>query len=253
MLVVAVVALAVAGRRALDARLARTLLRLQDTTAQIRVRGAFVLLVGFAALAEQLGLEVILGAFAAGAILTLLDRDEAMTHPEFRAKLEAIGFGVFIPVFFVASGVRFDLDALFASASTLSMVPVFLAALLSSAGCPRCSTAAARRRRRAIAGAAAGDVAAVHRRRHAIGQELGADRRGDLRRRSSPRACCRCSSSRSRRSACSSRPPTNCTIPDRRRWIPVKPRSSSAADDLVALEDPHPAGPLEHRLERARG
>ena len=80
------------------------LLRLQDTTAQIRVRGAIVLLVGFAAIADQLGLESILGAFIAGAILSLLDRDEQMTHPEFRRKLEAIGFGVFIPVFFITSG-----------------------------------------------------------------------------------------------------------------------------------------------------
>ena len=90
------------------------LLRLQDTTAQIRVRGAIVLLVGFAAIAESLGLEAILGAFIAGAILSLLDRDQEMTHPEFRRKLEAIGFGVFIPVFFVTSGVRYDLDALLA-------------------------------------------------------------------------------------------------------------------------------------------
>ena len=69
------------------------LLRLQDTTAQIRVRGAVVLLIAFAAIAEQLGLEVILGAFAAGAILTLVDHDEVMTHPELRRKLEAMGFG----------------------------------------------------------------------------------------------------------------------------------------------------------------
>ena len=75
-----------------------------------------VLLVGFAAIAESLGLEAILGAFIAGAILSLLDRDEAMTHPEFRRKLEAVGFGFFIPVFFVTSGVRYDLDALTASA-----------------------------------------------------------------------------------------------------------------------------------------
>ena len=39
-------------------------------------------------------------------MLTLLDRDEVMTHPLFRRKLEAIGFGVFIPVFFVTSGLR---------------------------------------------------------------------------------------------------------------------------------------------------
>ena len=93
-------------------RISDTLRRLQDTTAQIRVRGAVVLLIAFAALAESLGLEVILGAFAAGAVLTLVDRDEFMTHPQFRHKLEAVGFGVFIPVFFVTSGLRFDLDAL---------------------------------------------------------------------------------------------------------------------------------------------
>jgi Kef-type K+ transport system membrane component KefB len=77
-----------------------------------------VLLVGFAAIAESLGLEAILGAFAAGAILTLLDGDEVMTHPQFRRKLEAIGFGFFIPVFFVATGVRYDLDALLRADAT---------------------------------------------------------------------------------------------------------------------------------------
>jgi Kef-type K+ transport system membrane component KefB len=112
------------------------LLRLQDTTAQIRVRGAFVLLIGFAAIAAQLGLETILGAFMAGAILSLLDRDQAMTHPDFRRKLEAVGFGVFIPVFFVTSGVRLDLDALVASASNVVMVPIFLAALVLVRGVP---------------------------------------------------------------------------------------------------------------------
>jgi len=117
-------------------RLRDDLLRLQDTTAQIRVRGALVLLVGFAALAEGLGLEVILGAFIAGAIVSLVDRDEVMSHPDFRRKLEAVGFGFFIPAFFVTSGVRFDLDALTASASSLLMVPIFLAALLAARGVP---------------------------------------------------------------------------------------------------------------------
>ncbi|MDH4176876.1 MAG: cation:proton antiporter [Thermoleophilia bacterium] len=116
--------------------LSAVLLRLQDTTAQIRVRGAFVLLVALAALAETLGLETILGAFVAGLLLSTLDRDRVMTHPDFRHKLEAIGFGVFIPVFFVTSGVRFDLDALTASADTLLRVPVFLAALLVVRGLP---------------------------------------------------------------------------------------------------------------------
>jgi Kef-type K+ transport system membrane component KefB len=112
------------------------LIRLQDTTAQIRIRGAVVLLVGFAAIADQLGLESILGAFIAGAMLSLLDRDQEMTHPDFRRKLEAVGFGIFIPVFFVTSGINFDLEALASSASNLLMVPVFLAALLAARGIP---------------------------------------------------------------------------------------------------------------------
>jgi Kef-type K+ transport system membrane component KefB len=117
-------------------RISRDLLRLQNTTAQIRVRGAMVLLIGFAAAAQSLGLEVILGTFMAGALLTLLDRDEMMTHPDFRPKLNAIGFGFFIPVFFVTTGVKYDLSALFASTSALIMVPIFLAALVVVRGLP---------------------------------------------------------------------------------------------------------------------
>src|SRR5439155_11051097 len=100
------------------------------------VRGAFVLLIGFAALAEALGLEVILGAFIAGAILRLVDTDREMTHPQFRTKLEAIGYGVFVPVFFVATGLRFDLSALLASPSALVQVPIFVLALLVVRGLP---------------------------------------------------------------------------------------------------------------------
>ena len=117
-------------------RIRENLLRLQDTTAQIRVRAAIVLFVGFAFVAEELGLEVILGTFIAGAIISLLDRDEVMTHPEFRRKLEAIGFGFFIPIFFVTSGIRYDADALFADASNIAMLPIFLGALLATRGIP---------------------------------------------------------------------------------------------------------------------
>jgi Kef-type K+ transport system membrane component KefB len=117
-------------------RVMEALVHLQDTTAQIRVRGAFVLLAVFVVLASKFGLEAILGAFLAGAILKLVDRDEAMTHPRFRAKLEAIGFGVFIPFFFVTSGIRYDAGALFGDPSTLARVPLFLAILLAARGLP---------------------------------------------------------------------------------------------------------------------
>ncbi len=133
--VVVLVGLAIAGFER-SMKLSGVLAQLQDTTAQIRVRAAFVLLIGFTALAEQVGLETILGAFAAGALVALIDRDEAMTHPQFRLKLEAAGFGIFIPIFFVASGLRFDLNALFASASTVARVPLFLVAIYLARGLP---------------------------------------------------------------------------------------------------------------------
>ncbi len=117
-------------------RISHLLVRLQDTTAQIRVRGAFLLLIGLVALASRLGLEVILGAFAAGFILAILDRDTMRTHPQLHVKLDGAGYGIFIPVFFVSSGVRFDLDALFASASAVAMIPIFLIALLAVRGIP---------------------------------------------------------------------------------------------------------------------
>ena len=117
-------------------RISATLLRLQDTTAEIRIRASFLLLAVFVVLAERLELEAILGAFFAGAIIKLVDRDRAMTHPQFRAKLEAVGYGVFVPFFFVSTGVRLDLDALFASAETIARVPIFLGALLLVRGLP---------------------------------------------------------------------------------------------------------------------
>ena len=116
-------------------RLGDVLVRLQDTTAEIRVRAAVVLLVAFTALAEHAGLEAILGAFLAGVVVGMVDRDSS-SHPAFRIKLEAVGFGFVIPVFFVSSGARLDLDGLLAQPSALLRVPVLLLALLVMRGVP---------------------------------------------------------------------------------------------------------------------
>nr|WP_281371797.1 cation:proton antiporter [Petropleomorpha daqingensis] len=133
---VLVVVLAVGlGRARMSMRLGEVLVRLQDTTAEIRVRLVVLLLVAFVALAERLGLETILGAFLAGALVGLVDRDSA-SHPRFRAKLDAIGYGFLIPVFFVSSGVRLDLRGLVEQPSALVQVPVFLVALLVVRGVP---------------------------------------------------------------------------------------------------------------------
>jgi Kef-type K+ transport system membrane component KefB len=126
------------------------LTRLQDTTAEIRVRIAVALLVAFVALAGEFGFETILGAFLAGAIVNLVDQDTT-SHPHFRLKLEAIGYGFLIPVFFVTSGLRFDLDALTDSPSAFARVPVFVVALLVVRGVPATLYAPRIGRRQAVA------------------------------------------------------------------------------------------------------
>ena len=131
---VAVTALVVSGA-ARSRRLGQVLVRLQDTTAEIRVRFAVLLLVAFSVLAERFGLESILGAFLAGAIIGLVDRDSS-SHPQFRTKLDAIGYGFLVPVFFVSSGIRLNLTGLLHSPSSLVRVPVFLLALLLVRGLP---------------------------------------------------------------------------------------------------------------------
>jgi len=110
--------------------LSMLLRRLQDTTAQIRVRGAVLLLLALAALAGRFGIELLLASFMAGSVIALIDRDGQMTHPQFHSKLQAVGYGFLIPIFFVSSGLQFDLRALLASPAGLVKIPVFLAALL---------------------------------------------------------------------------------------------------------------------------
>jgi Kef-type K+ transport system membrane component KefB len=135
---VAVAAAVTIGLRGLERsmRLSTALVRLQDSSAQIRVRGAFVLVAGAVALAATLGVESILAAFAAGVVLGLVDRDAMATHPQLRTKLEGAGYGFFIPVFMVTSGLRFDWNALTSSAAHLALAPIFLGALLVVRGLP---------------------------------------------------------------------------------------------------------------------
>jgi Kef-type K+ transport system membrane component KefB len=117
-------------------RVSQLLVALQETTAEIRVRGAVALLMIFAALATAFGLEAILGAFLAGVTLNLLDRDRTMTHSGLRRKLQAVGFGAFIPFFFVSTGMSLDIHALVQDPATAVKVPIFLGALLVARGLP---------------------------------------------------------------------------------------------------------------------
>lgn len=105
----------------------RLLDELSTATAQIKVRTAFTIMLIFVALAEMLGTEIILGAFLAGAIISLLstpDDDETMHQ------LESFGFGFFIPIFFIMVGVDFNLAALLASPQALLLLPILLIAAI---------------------------------------------------------------------------------------------------------------------------
>jgi Kef-type K+ transport system membrane component KefB len=109
--------------------------RLASTSSQLRVRLAITFALAFAVVAERFGLATILGAFLAGVILRRTDESPA-SQQQFQAKLEAIGFGFLIPVFFVSTGVGLDISALFASTRAIVLVPVFLVALLVVRGVP---------------------------------------------------------------------------------------------------------------------
>jgi Kef-type K+ transport system membrane component KefB len=133
LLLAAVVAAAAASAR--NMRVAKVVVTQQDGTAAIRVRLAVALMVAFVVLAERVGLESILGAFLAGAAVAALDRDSS-SHPHFRLKLESMGYGFLVPVFFVTSGMRLDVTGLFASPADLLRVPVFALILLAARGLP---------------------------------------------------------------------------------------------------------------------
>ncbi len=103
--------------------LARTIDELSHATAQLKVRGAFALMVILVVLAQSLGVEVILGAFLAGAIVSLIGGEDKTL---LREKLDAIGYGFLIPIFFIGVGANFDLGALLASRSALLLVPILI-------------------------------------------------------------------------------------------------------------------------------
>ena len=108
--------------------LQRIIKELSHATAQIKVRAAFSTLLIFVVLAEKLGIEIIVGAFLAGAIVALLRTPD---DRELSSQLEAIGFGFFIPIFFIMVGVDFDLPALLSSTGALLSVPLLLIAAIA--------------------------------------------------------------------------------------------------------------------------
>jgi Kef-type K+ transport system membrane component KefB len=104
------------------------------TSAQLPVRLAILVLASLVILARNLGLDAILGALAAGVVVALAspgEHGEALRH-----KLEGIGFGFFVPIFFVTTGLRYDLQALISSRLALLQLPLFLGLFLVVRGLP---------------------------------------------------------------------------------------------------------------------
>jgi Kef-type K+ transport system membrane component KefB len=139
--VVALGAAALAGAVAVrrlwqSAWLRRALLATDQSTSQLRVRGGFVVLLAFAGLAHKFGVDALLGAFIGGIVLNVADRDDRPNRERYQGKLHAIGYGFLVPVFFVVTGVQFDLRALFASTSSLALMPAILAGILVARAVP---------------------------------------------------------------------------------------------------------------------
>ncbi len=105
-----------------------------ESSSQLAVRWIVVLVFALALLAFQLGLDLLLGGFAAGVITRQVLKTREL--PAFDSKLTAVAFGVFVPFFFVASGMSLDVSALFASVSGVLKMGVFLLLFLVVRGTP---------------------------------------------------------------------------------------------------------------------
>src|SRR3954468_9426116 len=105
-----------------------------ETSSQLGVRWIVVLVFALALLANKLGLDLLLGGFAAGLITRQVLASREI--PVFDSKLTAVAFGVFIPFFFVVSGMRLDVDALFASPSGVAKLGIFFVLFLVVRGTP---------------------------------------------------------------------------------------------------------------------
>ncbi len=116
---------AVANKYLKNSRLWHLLEELSGATAQIKVRGALAIMMAFVVLAETLGVELILGAFLGGVLISLISTpaDKEVHH-----KLDAIGYGFFIPLFFIDVGIQFNLQAFLSDSRAWVLFPLMLAA-----------------------------------------------------------------------------------------------------------------------------
>ena len=107
-----------------------------QSSSQLPIRITLLFMLVLAAMANRLGIDVLLGAFAAGVVVRIPaakyddEEDESDASSIFGFKLEGIGFGMLVPIFFVVSGTRIDLASLFENPTALLAVPGFLLLML---------------------------------------------------------------------------------------------------------------------------
>jgi Kef-type K+ transport system membrane component KefB len=104
-----------------------------ESSSQLAVRVTVVLVFGLVLLASKIGLDVLIGGFVAGMITRLALKGHELQV--FESKLTAVGFGFFVPFFFVTSGIAFDLDAL-GSAPAIAKLAMFFVLFLIVRGVP---------------------------------------------------------------------------------------------------------------------
>jgi Kef-type K+ transport system membrane component KefB len=108
--------------------------RTLETSGQLAIRIWVVITFALVALAASLRLDLLLGGFVAGIATHLALAEREVERLE--SKLKAVGYGFFIPFFFVVTGVKFDVDALFGSAASLLKLPLFVLLFLVVRGAP---------------------------------------------------------------------------------------------------------------------
>jgi Kef-type K+ transport system membrane component KefB len=105
-----------------------------EKSSQLAVRWIVVLVFALAELAYELGLDLLLGGFAAGLITRQVLKEREL--PGFDSKLTGVAFGVFVPFFFVVSGMQLNVDAMFSSVSGVLKIIVFFGLFLVVRGTP---------------------------------------------------------------------------------------------------------------------
>ena len=124
----------IASARVSTGYLSTVVARTMGTSGQLPMRLAICVLILMVVLSDQLNIDMVLGAFIAGALVrAALDRrhDEAIS-----ARLDGVGSAFLVPIFFVTSGVRLDVASLFSDPIALTMVPLYAVLMLATRGVP---------------------------------------------------------------------------------------------------------------------